>query len=76
MTKIYKLKLTSAVVIAGNPAPAGSIVDVDDALARRLLDTGKAELATVADLPEAEPVEPVEPPAPTEPKPKTKGDAK
>ncbi|MTH78746.1 hypothetical protein [Paracoccus aestuariivivens] len=50
MSKTYKLKLTSAVVVNGAPARAGSVVEVDDRMARRLLDAGKADLATIDDV--------------------------
>lgn len=54
MTKTHKLKLTSATVVNGQPVAAGTIIDVDDAKARRLLDAGKADLATVEDVASAE----------------------
>ncbi|UXU73700.1 MULTISPECIES: hypothetical protein [unclassified Paracoccus (in: a-proteobacteria)] len=50
MSKKYQLKLASAVVVNGQPAPAGSIVPVDEAQARRLLDAGKADLARMEDI--------------------------
>lgn len=62
MPKTYKLKLTSAVVVNGQPVAAGNVVEVDEAKARRLLDAGKADLA------KAEDVAPVTAEAPVEPK--------
>ncbi|MBD9528656.1 hypothetical protein [Paracoccus sp. PAR01] len=50
MSKTFKVKLCSAVVVGGVPTRAGSVVEVDEAMARRLLDNGKAELATAADV--------------------------
>lgn len=55
MAKSYNLKITSATVIAGNVVGAGAtVLDVSDLLARRLLSSGKAELADGDDLPEAD----------------------
>ncbi|MFG6082321.1 hypothetical protein ACEUZ9_002966 [Paracoccus litorisediminis] len=50
MSKTFKVKLSSAVVVGGVPTRAGSVVEVDETMARRLLDNGKAELATAADV--------------------------
>lgn len=51
MAKTYNLKVTSATVVGGAVVRAGSIaIDVDDRLARRLLASGKAELATADDM--------------------------
>lgn len=64
MSKTFKVKLSSAVVVGGVPTRAGSVVEVDEAMARRLLDNGKAELATAADVdagPSGEPTVPDEP---------------
>lgn len=58
MAKTYNLKITSATVIAGNVVGAGATVpDISDRLARRLLSSGKAELASGEDLPEADDAE-------------------
>ncbi|MTH60659.1 hypothetical protein [Paracoccus litorisediminis] len=64
MSKTFKVKLSSAVVVGGVPTRAGSVVEVDETMARRLLDNGKAELATAADVdagPSDEPGTPDEP---------------
>lgn len=66
MSKTYKLKLASAVVVNGQPVAAGNIVDVDEAKARRLLDAGKADLATAEDVAPDDEAQ-TEAPAPTEP---------
>lgn len=66
MSKTYKLKITSAVAIAGHIAKPGEIVDLVGAEARDLLARGKAELATEDD---------VAPPADDKPAPKGKAKA-
>lgn len=71
MSKTYKLKITSAVAIAGHIAKPGDIVDLAGAEARDLLARGKAELATEDEV--SPPVDPT--PAPV-PAPKGKGKAK
>ena len=42
--KTYKLKLTSAIVIAGSIARAGTEVEIDEPTAKDLLHRGRAEL--------------------------------
>lgn len=49
--KTYPLKITSAVVIDGTIQKAGAIVEVREADAKRLLERGKAVVATADDLP-------------------------
>lgn len=44
--KTYKLKLTSAMVIAGGVVRAGASVDVDEVTAKDFLRRGKAELVS------------------------------
>jgi hypothetical protein len=46
------LKLTAAIVIAGEIAKAGEIVEVSSTEAKDLLNRKKAELATEADMPQ------------------------
>ena len=70
MSKTFKVKLSSAVVVCGVPTRAGSVVEVDETMARRLLDNGKAELATAADVdagPSTEPGPSGEPTVPDAP---------
>lgn len=61
--KLYALKLTAAVAIAGVMHRRDSVVEVDEALAKNLLHRGKAVLATAEDAPPA--------PAATAPSPAT-----
>lgn len=77
MAKTYNLRITSGVVIAGNPVAAGAIVgDVDERLARRLLTAGKAELCdALGTQPEPDEVNP-EAPVPGDGKKQSGGNAK
>lgn len=70
--KTIWLKVTSAIVVGGDIAKPGELVEVTQTEAKNLLHRGKAELATAEDLPVAEdqallqddePVVPVEVPA-------------
>lgn len=47
--KMVILKLSSAIAIEGDVVRAGSLVEVDEALAVNLLNRGKATLATADD---------------------------
>lgn len=79
MSKTYKIKLTSAVVVDGHPVPAGALVTVDERIARRLLDGGKGDLATADDVEPTAPAEPAASAEVAEPeavKAKTKGGGK
>ena len=74
MTKTFKLKLASAVVVNGQPVSAGNIVEVDEAKARRLLDAGKADLATAEDVAQADEADdPADPAATNDPADPAKG---
>lgn len=48
--KTYTLKLTAAIALAGAIVKAGSLVDVDEPVAKNLLHRGKARVATTEDL--------------------------
>lgn len=48
MAKQIKVKITSAVSIDGKIIAPGRILDVDEPLAKNLLQRGRAELATAA----------------------------
>lgn len=52
--KTIWLKVTSAIVVGGDIAKPGELVEVTQGEAKNLLHRGKAELATAEDLPEAE----------------------
>lgn len=52
--KTIWLKVTSAIVVGGEIAMPGELIEVTQAEAKNLLHRGKAELATAEDLPEAE----------------------
>lgn len=52
--KTIWLKVTSAIVVGGEIAAPGELVEVTESEAKNLLHRGKAELATAEDLPVAE----------------------
>ena len=47
--KSIVLKLATAIAIDGDVVRAGSLVEVDEAIAKNMLHRGKAELATAED---------------------------
>lgn len=49
MSEKVSIKITQATGIEGELRKAGAIVEVDEDLAKNLLDRERAELATVAD---------------------------
>jgi crotonobetainyl-CoA:carnitine CoA-transferase CaiB-like acyl-CoA transferase len=55
--KKFFLKIVSSVAMNGEIICAGSIVEVDELVAKNLIARGKAELATEDDAPTPEPVE-------------------
>lgn len=64
MSESVFVKVTSALVIGGQIAKKGEIIEVRPSEARDLLSRGKVVPATAADAPKSEKVEKVEEPAP------------
>jgi outer membrane biosynthesis protein TonB len=59
--ELYPLRVTSAVVLGGAVVTKGSVIEVDEAVAKDLLRRGKAEVATLEDAKPtaAKPAEPL-----------------
>lgn len=65
---MMKIEILRSVMVSGEPVPAGSFIELDDANANLLIGMGKAVIAAeppaasalaIVDEPEAEPAKPV-----------------